>query len=86
MFDDDLAKEQANRQHARFYQWERRRVRVRAALLELRAAVFELLTGRCAHRTIFFDRVVCPEPCGYMHSVCIACDVTLEPCAHEKGH
>lgn len=30
-----------------------------------------------------FDRNICPEPCGYMHSYCARCGVRQDPCAHE---
>ena len=30
-----------------------------------------------------FDRTICPEPCGYMHSYCARCGVRQDPCAHD---
>jgi hypothetical protein len=30
-----------------------------------------------------FDRVVCPEPCGVMHSYCTVCGRRVDPCAHD---
>lgn len=30
-----------------------------------------------------FDRTICPEPCGYMHSYCATCGVRQDPCANE---
>lgn len=30
-----------------------------------------------------FDRNICPEPCGYMHSYCATCGVRQDPCANE---
>jgi hypothetical protein len=30
-----------------------------------------------------FDRNICPDPCGYMHSYCATCGVRQDPCAHE---
>lgn len=30
-----------------------------------------------------FDRTICPEPCGYMHSYCATCGVRQDPCAHD---
>lgn len=30
-----------------------------------------------------FDRSLCPEPCGYMHSYCTTCGDRQDPCAHE---
>ena len=30
-----------------------------------------------------FSRVVCPEPCGAMHSYCVACGTRQDFCPHE---
>lgn len=32
-----------------------------------------------------FDRTICPEPCGYMHSYCATCGVRQDPCANENA-
>lgn len=31
-----------------------------------------------------FDRTLCPEPCGYMHSYCTTCGERQDPCAHDR--
>lgn len=31
-----------------------------------------------------FDRTVCPEPCGYMHSFCSICGRRADACAHDR--
>lgn len=31
-----------------------------------------------------FDRTLCPEPCGSMHSFCSTCGVRQDPCAHDQ--
>lgn len=30
-----------------------------------------------------FDRAICPEPCGMMHSYCTTCGERADKCAHE---
>jgi hypothetical protein len=30
-----------------------------------------------------FDRTICPDPCGAMHSFCDTCGQRQDPCAHE---
>lgn len=32
--------------------------------------------------TGYFDRTICPEPCGMMHSFCTACGKRADSCAH----
>ena len=32
-----------------------------------------------------FDRTICPEPCGYMHSYCATCGKRQDPCAHDAA-
>lgn len=32
-----------------------------------------------------FDRTVCPEPCGAMHSYCSTCGARADHCAHEAS-
>lgn len=32
-----------------------------------------------------FDRTVCPDPCGGMHSYCTVCGRRADPCAHDQG-
>lgn len=32
--------------------------------------------------TGYFDRTVCPEPCGMMHSYCATCGNPADPCPH----
>jgi hypothetical protein len=34
--------------------------------------------------TGWFDRSICPEPCGVMHSYCTRCGDLQDPCAHEN--
>ena len=31
-----------------------------------------------------FDRTVCPEPCGMMHSYCTFCGKRQDSCAHDR--
>ena len=35
----------------------------------------------------WFDRSVCPEPCGWMHTRCAGCDHPYEECVleHNRG-
>jgi hypothetical protein len=35
----------------------------------------------CQHSDTWFDRTVCPEPCGAMHDRCTTCGETVNPCA-----
>lgn len=30
-----------------------------------------------------FDRSICPDPCGAMHSYCDTCGKRQDPCAHD---
>lgn len=32
-----------------------------------------------------FDRSVCPDPCGAMHSYCVQCGERQDPCAHDSN-
>lgn len=32
-----------------------------------------------------FDRTICPEPCGSMHSFCATCGERQDPCAHDAS-
>lgn len=32
-----------------------------------------------------FDRTICPEPCGMMHSYCDTCGTRADDCAHEAS-
>ena len=32
-----------------------------------------------------FDRSICPEPCGRMHSYCTYCGARQDPCAHDRA-
>lgn len=34
----------------------------------------------------YFDRSLCPEPCGMMHTCCRACDATLDECYFESKY
>lgn len=40
--------------------------------------------ARCAHQDSWFDRSVCPEPCGSMHDRCTACGEILGGCPHDS--
>lgn len=33
----------------------------------------------------YFDRTVCPEPCGTMHSYCSACGIRQDGCVHDAA-
>lgn len=35
----------------------------------------------CDHSDNWFDRSICPEPCGMMHTYCTLCGDTLDYCA-----
>lgn len=35
------------------------------------------------HDTGNFDRTICPEPCGAMHSYCAVCGKRQDPCAFD---
>lgn len=39
----------------------------------------------CGHNpgSNWFDRTLCPEPCGKMHTCCRECGAILDGCAHE---
>lgn len=39
----------------------------------------------CDHVDTWFDRTVCAEPCGVMHTRCAACGVALDGCALEHS-
>jgi len=34
----------------------------------------------CGSRDVWFDRTVCPDPCGAMHTCCADCGRPLDPC------
>lgn len=53
------------------------RTAAEAALCAARAPIHVCDTGH-------FDRTLCPEPCGAMHSFCATCDVRQDPCAHDE--
>lgn len=36
--------------------------------------------GECYHVDTWFDRAICPEPCGAMHTVCVDCSEILGGC------
>jgi len=36
----------------------------------------------CIHEDTWFDRTICPEPCGTMHTYCSDCGVHLGYCPH----
>lgn len=38
----------------------------------------------CPHPDSWFDREICPEPCGTMHDRCTDCGVAVDGCAHEE--
>jgi len=40
-------------------------------------------TAHCTHEDSWFDRSICPEPCGRMHYYCANpnCGELLDPCA-----
>lgn len=33
----------------------------------------------------WFDRSICPEPCGFMHTRCDNCGKALDPCPWEDA-
>lgn len=39
----------------------------------------------CAHTDSWFDRSICPEPCGSMHERCSHCGKALGHCRLEDG-
>lgn len=39
----------------------------------------------CEHVETWFDRTICPEPCGGMHTRCTACGEALDHCAIERA-
>jgi hypothetical protein len=48
----------------------------------------ETCNGRCPHcggdaGLNWFDRSICPDPCGYMHQRCQGCGHAQEDCAWE---
>ena len=45
--------------------------------------VFEEIFGHHRCDTGHFDRTICPEPCGVMHSYCATCGRRQDRCAHE---
>lgn len=36
--------------------------------------------GACHHEACWYDRTICPEPCGMQHSYCTDCGDRFEPC------
>jgi hypothetical protein len=40
---------------------------------------------RCKHENTWFDRTVCEEPCGAMHTVCSDCSAVVDYCCHNEG-
>lgn len=53
----------------------------------LRRAAEQLRTPRivdfcsCKRRDSWFDRSICPDPCGSMHDVCINCGMVIGRCS-----
>lgn len=49
-------------------------------------------SAACPHEEEWFDRSICPEPCGSMHFYCVDCGQMIGDCAllveigHELGH
>lgn len=39
--------------------------------------------SECPHEHDYFDRSICPEPCGAMHYRCTDCGWALDYCPHE---
>jgi len=38
------------------------------------------MTEPCPHDESWFDRSICPEPCGTMHDYCVKCGECVDPC------
>lgn len=38
----------------------------------------------CPHADQVFDRSICPEPCGVMHTYCLDCGEALETCVWDS--
>ena len=38
----------------------------------------------CLHEDTWFDRTVCPEPCGSMHTICSTCGYIIDDCPLNK--
>lgn len=55
------------------------RYRVMDALSVISEIVSRLSNEGCSHDETYFERIMCPEPCGSMHTYCSACGVALEP-------
>jgi hypothetical protein len=39
----------------------------------------------CPHNDAWFDRVICPEPCGMMHTYCADCGANLDTCTFDSN-
>ena len=39
----------------------------------------------CEHHDVYFDRNICPPPCGAMHTYCADCGANLDECALDRG-
>jgi hypothetical protein len=40
---------------------------------------------RCQHPDSWFDRAICPEPCGSAHNRCSRCGSAVNGCIFEEG-
>lgn len=38
----------------------------------------------CSHEDSWFDRSICADPCGMMHSYCTDCGHMMERCAFQE--
>jgi ferredoxin len=41
-------------------------------------------SNQCAHEDTSFDRTLCAEPCGVMHTYCQHCGECLDECEHDR--
>lgn len=39
---------------------------------------------KCDHRNQYFDREICPEPCGRMHYFCDDCGECADECEWDR--
>jgi hypothetical protein len=58
--------------------------RVMGAADYARGAPQRAREAACPHTDEWFDRTICPEPCGSMHYYCTECGKRMDGCAHDR--